>query len=314
MLPYLFLAVGFLLLIKSADLLVDGGISLAKKYKIPSIIIGMTIVAFGTSAPEFVVSVIASINGNGPLAFGNIIGSNVTNILLVLGISAIICPLAVDRFTVLRDIPYSLVATLVCFFMVVRSDVIDRTDGYILLALFVYFLFYTFFNRNKVASADEHAEVMDMKVKKTFVSVSFITLGVLGLALGGKLVVEGAVQIAMLFGIKESVIGLTIVAIGTSLPELATSIVAAFKKQSGIAIGNIIGSNIFNLLFIFGISAVINPIKLPTFAYFDVIFASIATLALFLFVYAKKPHKLTRLHGTMFILLYIGYIITMFMR
>lgn len=314
LLSFLFLVVGFGLLIKGADFLVDGGVSLAKKYKIPSIIIGMTIVAFGTSAPELVVNIISSLNGSGELAFGNVIGSNISNILLILGVSSIIYPLTVDRVTVLRDIPYSLVATIVCFFMVVRSDSISRTDGLILLALFSYFLFFTFFNRNPGSKNLEIDEVSEVKVRSVFISLSYIVLGILGLTFGGKLVIDGATQIAKSFGISESIIGLTIVAIGTSLPELATSIVAAMKKQTAIAIGNIVGSNIFNLLWILGISAVVNPINISANAYFDVTFAAIATLALFLFLYSRKVHKLTRLHGIMFLLLYLGYMVTMFIR
>lgn len=309
---FLLLAFGFVLLIKGADFLVNGGVSIAKKYKIPSTIIGMTIVAFGTTAPELVVNVIGSVNGSGELVFGNIIGSNITNILLILGISTIIYPLTVDdRVTILRYILYSFVATIVCFVFVARSGLVNRVDGVILLSIFVYFLYSTFSGKHHLS---DNSKIGVIKARNSSTAVIFVVLGILGLTSGGKLVIDGATQIARSFGVNESVIGLTIVALGTSLPELFTSVVAAVRKNTDIAIGNVIGSNIFNLLWILGISAVIRPINVSDNAYLDVISAGVTTLLLFSFLQIGKKHKLTRIHGVTFLILYIVYMVTMFAR
>jgi len=240
--------IGLFLLIKGADLLVDGSASITKKLNISSIVIGLTIVAFGTSAPEFIVNIFASVQGNSEIAVGNILGSNIANILLILGISAIIYPITAKKNTVLKEIPLSLLAAVVLGLMA-NDMIIDgagfsgitRIDGFILLSFFIIFLYYTF----GITKSDEDIVEEEIKVFSYSKAIIFILLGLAGLVIGGKWIVDGAIKIAEILNISQSLIGLTIVAIGTSLPELATSAIAAYKKQSDIAIGNVVGSNIF---------------------------------------------------------------------
>lgn len=311
LLVYLSIILGFIFLIKGADLLVDGASSIAKKFGISTIVIGLTIVAFGTSAPELIVNLFASLQGNTDIAIGNILGSNIANILLILGISAAIFPLAVKNGTVWKEIPLSLLAILVVGIMAndafmdgANYSSLTKIDGLILLGFFAIFLYYTF-GISKV-SADEDAEV---KNRSSLKSSLMILLGLTGLTLGGKMIVDSAVSIANGLGIGEAIIGLTIVAIGTSLPELATSAVAAYKKNSDIAVGNIVGSNIFNIFWILGMSAFVNPLPFSANLMKDVWMTIFATSLLFIFMFVGKKHILERWQGIFFILIYICYII-----
>lgn len=311
MLTYILFVVGFVLLISGANLLVEGSASIAKKLNISSIVIGLTIVAFGTSAPELIVNIFASVQGNTEIAIGNILGSNIVNILLILGISSIIYPLATKENTVWKEIPLSLLAAILVGVMV-NDTLIDggtfsgltRIDGIVFIAFFIIFLYYTF-GISKVSGENTDLEIKEMSYMK---SSLYIVGGLLGLVFGGKWIVDGAIKIAEGFNVSQSLIGLTVVAIGTSLPELATSAVAAYKKQSDIAIGNVVGSNIFNIFWILGFSAVINPLPFSKDSVIDIIMTIVASLILFLIMFIGKKHTVERWQGVIMILIYIGYV------
>jgi cation:H+ antiporter len=313
-LTWIILILGFVFLIKGADFLVDGASSVAKKFGVSSLVIGLTIVAFGTSMPELIVNIFASLDGNTELAIGNILGSNIANILLILGVSAMIYPLSVGHGTVWKEIPFSLLAILVLAFMVndtlidgASLSVLTRIDGLILLSFFVIFLYYIFeiSKNNKETNTEEE----NIKEYSTLYSILMIILGLIGLVLGGKWIVDSAVAISQSFGLSQSLIGLTVVAIGTSLPELVTSAVAAYKKNTDIAIGNIVGSNIFNVFWILGLSSVINPLPFNSMANRDVFVTILATVLLFLFLFVGKRNLFERWQGLLFVILYILYII-----
>lgn len=311
MLTYILFVIGFVLLISGANILVEGSASIAKKLNISSIVIGLTIVAFGTSAPEFIVNIFASVQGNTDIAIGNIIGSNISNILLILGVSSIIYPLATQENTVWKEIPLSLLAAILLGVMV-NDTLIDggtfsgltRIDGIVFLAFFIIFLYYTF-GISKVSGENTDLEIKEMSYLK---SSLYIVGGLLGLVFGGKWIVDGAIKIAEGFNVSQSLIGLTVVAIGTSLPELATSAVAAYKKQSDIAIGNVVGSNIFNIFWILGFSSVINPLPFSKDSAIDVIMTIVASLILFLIMFIGKKHTVERWQGVIMILIYISYV------
>ena len=311
MLTYILFVVGFVLLISGANLLVEGSASIAKKLNISSIVIGLTIVAFGTSAPEFIVNIFASIQGNTDIAIGNILGSNIVNILFILGVSAVIFPLATKENTVWKEIPLSLLAAILLGVMV-NDTLIDggtfsgitRIDGIIFLAFFIIFLYYTF-GISKVSGENTDLEIKEMSYMK---SSLYIVGGLSGLIFGGKWIVDGAIKIAEGFNVSQSLIGLTIVAIGTSLPELATSAVAAYKKQSDIAIGNVVGSNIFNIFFILGFSALIRPLPFSKTSDIDIIMTIFSSLILFLIMFIGKKHTIERWQGITMIIIYIGYV------
>jgi cation:H+ antiporter len=311
MLTYILFVIGFVLLIAGANLLVEGSASIAKKLNISSIVIGLTIVAFGTSAPEFIVNIFASIQGNTDIAIGNILGSNIVNILFILGVSAVIFPLATKENTVWKEIPLSLLAAILLGVMV-NDTLIDggtfsgitRIDGIIFLAFFIIFLYYTF-GISKVIGENTDLEIKEMSYMK---SSLYIVGGLSGLIFGGKWIVDGAIKIAEGFNVSQSLIGLTIVAIGTSLPELATSAVAAYKKQSDIAIGNVVGSNIFNIFFILGFSALIRPLPFSKTSDIDIIMTIFSSLILFLIMFIGKKHTIERWQGITMIIIYIGYV------
>lgn len=311
MLTYILFVVGFFILIKGADLLVDGSSSIARKLNISNIVIGLTIVAFGTSAPEFIVNIFASINGNTEIAIGNVLGSNIANILLILGIAAIIYPISAKKNTVLKEIPFSLLAALIV--AVTANDiiidgnsrsVITRIDGLVFIGFFLIFLYYTF----SITKSDSDINEGPVKEMSTAKSVVYVLIGLTGLVFGGKWIVEGAVTIAESFNISQSIVGLTVVAVGTSLPELATSAVAAYKKQSDIAIGNVVGSNIFNVFWILGASSIIKPLPFNTDSNADILVNIIASVILFFAMYVGKKHVLERWQGAVMVLLYILYI------
>ena len=311
MITYILFVVGIVLLIKGADLLVDGSSSIAKKRNISDLVIGLTIVAFGTSAPELFVNISASIDGNADIAIGNILGSNIANIFLILGISALVRKLTVQSSTIWKEIPFSLLAVVVVGFM--ANDVLidgqansflSRIDGLILICFFIIFMYYIVEISKKSNTQNDES----IKTMSTLKSTIYIVLGLVGLVIGGQWIVDGATEIATGLGVSQSLIGLTVVAIGTSLPEMATSVVAAYKGKSDIAIGNVVGSNIFNIFWILGLSAFIKPLPFKLSSNVDILMATLASLFLFLFLFIGEKHKLQKWQGVMFILIYVAYL------
>jgi len=307
-LEIIILVAGFVLLVFGADWLVNGASALAKKYNVSDLAIGLTIVAFGTSAPELVVNVFAAAQGSHDIVLGNIIGSNNFNLLVILGIAGIITPLAVQHSTVWKEIPFSLLAVAVLFIFAndifsEGAGVISRLDGIILLVLFVAFLWYV---AKQLKNDPSEAEIVTKKYPVWKMAV-FIVGGLAGLIVGGRLVVTSAIDIARVLGMSEKLIGLTIVAAGTSLPELATSVVAAIKKNNDIAVGNIVGSNIFNIFLILGVSSVINPVSFNPVFNVDIALLTFGTLLLFFAMFTGKKHKLDRWEAILLLSIYIGY-------
>lgn len=289
------LIVGFVILIKGADFLVEGASAIAKQFNISDMIIGLTIVSFGTSAPELVVNIDAAMEGKNAMIMGNILGSNIFNTCLILGTAGIIYPLAVQRATMSKELPFSIFIVLLMFVLcndamfLGGANEISFVDGVILLGLFLGFLGYVY-KSAQGSSDDGDEEIKSMPLPK---SIVYIVLGMLGLVYGGDMVLTNAEFLAKQFGMTERVIGLTVVAIGTSLPELATSVVAAMKKNSDIAVGNVVGSNIFNVLLVLGASAVFspNPIAYAVAANFDVYFLLAMTGVLFAFLFIGTKGK-----------------------
>lgn len=319
--------IGLIILIKSADVLVSGASSLALRFKINPIVIGLTVVAFGTSAPELVVSVTSALSGNTGVALGNIVGSNIANILLILGISAIITPLVVHKNTVWKEVPMSFLGAVVIVILGIQN-ILDKTDhtpiilnsqnvigsltfsnGLILLSFFIIFLYYTF-GIAKVTGEEKP----DIKKSPLAKSVIFILLGLSGLVLGSKFFVDSAVSIATMLGVSQTFIGLTVVALGTSLPELVTSVVAALKKQAEIAVGNVVGSNIFNIFFILGITSLTAKIPITGQTFTDIIVLFATTLILFISFFVLKKGTIGRIEGSVMVTLYIGYISFLIIR
>ena len=312
MLSILLLIIGLVFVVKGADFLVDGASSLAKKYNIPNIVIGLTIVAFGTSAPELAVSAYSAFTGSSEIAIGNVVGSNIANILLILGITAIINPLKVLKNTVQKEIPFALLSVIVLYFITndilldgASIDIISLSDALILLSFMAVFLVYLIHLTKNTSDADE-IPIEDLPLWK---SSFFIFIGLLGLLGGGKLFVDNAVEIATLLGMSQAVIGITIVAFGTSLPELATSVVAAMKKNSDIAVGNVVGSNIFNVFFVLGISGLVAPLPKGGITNFDITIAIVSALGLLLGSVLLVKNQLGRTEGIIFFTGYIAYII-----
>ena len=309
------LLIGFVVLIKGADWLVVGASSLARKKNVSDLAIGLTVVAFGTSAPELVVNVFAAIQSHQDIAFGNVIGSNNFNLFVILGIAGLVTPLAVHSTTVYREIPLSLFAVVLLFFLAndfFLSDklILSRVDGLVLLAMFAMFLLYVKNQlRTDIPEPEEpHRQYTNLKIW------GLILIGLIGLVAGGRLVVESAISIATEFGISEKIIGLTIVAAGTSLPELATSVVAAIKKNNDIAVGNIIGSNIFNIFLILGVSSVINPLQYDRSFNSEIYFLAIGTIALFVLMFTGVRKKLDRWEAAILLSAYIFYTVLFVVR
>lgn len=316
MLEYFLFAAGFILLLKGADFLVDGASALAKKLGISALAIGLTIVAFGTSMPELVVNIYASIQGQPDVSYGNIVGSNIVNILFILGLAAVLSPLKVKKSTVWKEIPFSFLAVLTFFFLSNKSfwdngaqNILARTDGIILLLFFALFMYYIIELVKK--SKNHTTAIKDYSLR---LSILMIIGGLVALNIGGKLVVDGAVFLARQIGFSELFISATIVAIGTSLPELVTSVVAALKKEYDLSVGNIVGSNIFNIFFIMAITSILSPVQVPAAINADFAFLFLATLALFAAMFIGKKHKLERWQGIVFILLYFLYVLFLFWR
>lgn len=309
---YLLLIIGFIFLIKGADLLVDGASSLAKELEVSDLVIGLTVVSFGTSSPELFVNLLASIHGDVGIAIGNILGSNIANVFLILGVSSIIFPLTVGKGTVWKEIPLSLLAAVLLGIMANDSlidksgySALTRTDGIVFLSFFIIFLYYSFTIAKKLGGINEYTPQGKYSLNK---SVLLIIIGLAGLTLGGKWTVESAVHFAEIWGVSQSLIGLSIVAVGTSLPELATSAMAAYKKNVEIAVGNAVGSNIFNIFLVLGISSLIGQLPFDIKLNADIAVLVMANFLLFLFMFTGKKSSLDRKEGILFVVMYIGYI------
>lgn len=312
------LVIGFLLLMKGADYFVDGASAIAKKLRIPSIVIGLTIVAFGTSAPELAVSLSAALKGSNDIAIGNVVGSNLFNTLVVLGASAAITPVIVKKDIIKRDYPLSMIAAILLGILSMDTILgkadnmkIGRLDGVVLLVLFVCFVVNTIRSglKERNADVDETLESVNMPLWK---SILIIVVGLAGIIIGGDLSVESAKEIARAFGMSEVLIGLTIVAFGTSLPELVTSIVAARKGENDIAVGNVVGSNIFNILLILGLSATILPMNMSNTYLYDILMLIIVTVVTYIPI--AKTKKVNRGVGIAMVVTYLLYTIYLIMR
>lgn len=320
MVLWIFLIIlGFVLLIKGADFLVDGASNIAKRFHIPDIIIGLTIVSIGTSMPELFVSITSAIEGYPDMAIGNIVGSNIANLLLILGMSSVIRSIKFKRETRLIEIPMCLGISLLFVLLCNLGHDVTRVDAGILIALFVLFIGYTIIMAKKgeeFDKEDDDEKVVDKtKSSKSIIKdVIFLLLGAALLKLGGDLTVSNAVEVAKHFGLSEKLISVTILAVGTSLPELVTSVSAALKGKSDIAIGNILGSNIFNMLLIIGVSAMIKPIIYNTSYNFDMLFLIGGTLVLALFPVIPPKNKVSRGNGLVYVALYVGYLVSLFVK
>ncbi len=318
----LLLILGFVFLIKGADYLIEGATSLAKRFKVSDLVIGLTIVSFGTSAPELIVSVIATCTGKGDISVGNVIGSNIANLMLILGVSAVIRPLVVRKNTAHKEIPFSFLAALALFILVndrvfgVGGDILTRGDGLMLILFFVIFMVYSF-----ATAKSEEGVLKEAKEEKAEVEVyglgktSFMVFGgLVALSLGGRWVVNGATDIATVIGLSEKMIGLTIVAVGTSLPELFASAIAARKGNSDIAIGNIVGSNIFNILWILGLSSVIKSLPFNSDMNFDLIYLLVITSLMPVLIYVGKKRILDKHEGIFLLVAYFAYFAYLIIR
>ena len=307
----LFILVGIVLVLWGADRLTDGAVAVAEKMKMPQIVIGLTIVAMGTSMPEFCVSLVSALKGTTDLAVGNIVGSNIFNTLLIVGVSAWVAPMTILKSTVRKDIPFALFASVVLLIMCL-DDNISRLDAGILFVLFLVFMYVTL-KGAKTKDDDTTAKTDSIEDNKkpmaTWVSIVWIIVGLACLIGGSNLFVEGATKVAEHIGVSEAVIGLTIVAGGTSLPELATSVVSARKGNSGIAIGNVLGSNVFNILAILGVTGVITPMHLQGITMLDLSMMVFSTLLVWLFSFTK--YKIARWEGIVLTIVFIGYMVVL---
>lgn len=314
---YVLLVVGLVFLVKGADLFVTGASSVARRFHIPSLIIGLTIVAFGTSAPEAAVSITSALNGQSDITMGNIIGSNMFNLLVVVGIAAWILPFKVKETIIAKEFPFTLLGCLAVLILTFDlllgnggANVINRTDGLVLLMLFAVFMYYLLSVALKAVKESKDEEVMvSIGLTKSMV---YLVIGIAGIVFGGDIAVDAATKIAMAWGMSEAMVGLTIIAVGTSLPELMTSVVAARKGESDIALGNVIGSNIFNVFFILGISAVITPVSVSAAVAFDAVILTIISIVAFIF--ALTDRRFSKMEGVILALLYVVYMIFVIWR
>lgn len=298
------LFIGFVLLIRGADYLIDGSIAISLRYKIPKIIIGLTVVAFGTSLPELVVNTFSSFKNEGSMIYGNIIGSNIANILLILSIAGIIAPLSMKKETINREIPFSLMGTILIFFMS-KNGILNRGNAIILLLFFIGFIYYIFF----IAKNQNYDFEEEEDDKNITIVIFMVLIGIVCLGIGGKMVIESAIAIADSLGISKKIISLTVISIGTSLPELVASVVAAKKNQCDMAIGNVVGSNIFNIFLIMGISGLINPIEYDFKFNYDLLILIYASIILILSGLFFKNFQIRRSNSIIMAASYIGYII-----
>ena len=314
LLEILFIIIGFVLLIKGADYLVEGASNIAKKFHIPEIIIGLTIVSIGTSMPELFVSLTSALEGYSDMAMGNVIGSNVCNLLLILGLSSVIRTIKFQENTKKYEIPMCFIISIIFMLLCNIGDGISRIDALLLLVLFIGFISYTIvmgLKGQKEETKEEKKEIVKINIVKNII---YVIGGIVALKYGGDFVVDNAVSIANRFNLSEKLISLTILAVGTSLPELVTSVTAAFKGNSDIAIGNIIGSNIFNMLLIIGASALIKPIIYNTSYNLDMVVLLIGTILLMLFPsFSKSKNEMHKKNGLSYLGLYAAYLIILFM-
>jgi len=315
---FILFILGFPLLLGGAYALVGGASSLALRLGVSELVVGLTVVAVGTSAPELIVSVLSAFQGAADIAVGNVVGSNLANILLILGLSALIAPLALEKTLRWREIPFVLLSTLVL--AVLANDhlladrpasVLDRGDGLAILGYFAVFMYYvvSVARRKEVSESENGKQPLPLPL-----AMVLVALGIAGLGLGGQWLVQGAKSLAAAAGMSQALIGLTIVAVGTSLPELATSITAAFKGNADIAVGNVVGSNIFNILWILGLTSTITPVAYNPKLNVDVWILVAVTILFFLFTFTGKQHKVDRREGLLFVLLYAGYMIFLGIR
>lgn len=310
---YILLVIGFVLLVKGADFFVEGSSSVAKLLRVPTVIIGLTIVAFGTSAPEMAVSISASLAGSNDIAVGNVIGSNIFNLLMVVGVCGLILPMKIDKSILYGDFLFTIAAAVVMLLLFAFDCTLSRWNGLVLLAMFAYFMFKTV--KNTLASraaGGPAAEEEEIKVLSPFLSVVFILGGLAAIVIGGNLVVDSASAIAISFGMTETLVGLTIVAFGTSLPELVTSIVASKKGENELALGNVIGSNLFNILFVLAVSCTISPMKVDRLSIFDGIFLIISSIVTWFL--AKRGYEIDRKDGAIMVALYVAYAVYIVVR
>ena len=305
----LLIIIGFTLLIKGADILIEGSSLIAKKLRMSEIMIGLTIVSIGTSMPEVFVSITSNIKGYEDMSIGNIIGSNICNLLLILGISAIIRPVVFQKQTKWIENTLSIILTIIFFVMCNTGKIIDRTEGLILILLFTLFMTYTIIVGIKNTKQDAFIKLTETQKISLLKNIMLIILGIVILKIGGGLVVDNAEKIARMLNVSEKVISLTIIAIGTSLPELLTSVIAAIRGDSDIAIGNIVGSNIFNMLLIIGTSAVINPIDYNITYNMQILTLLIGTIIMAIFPFINPKDKISRIDGLIFVMLYVIYLI-----
>ena len=297
--------IGCIALIKGADWLVEGASSIAKRFGISDLVIGLTVVALGTSMPEFVVNMVSVANGATELAITNVLGSNIINIFIILGLSAIVYPIVSQKRSRQFDIPFSILAALVVLvFVLINRDGINHIAGVAMLILFIFFLYNTFKHAKSTDVPQEESKV----AHSTWKALLAIIGGLIGLIIGGELIVKSAVNIAFRLGVSEAIIGLTVVALGTSLPELATSIIAAMKKNADIALGNVIGSNIFNIFFILGTSAIIKPLPAYQGLALDACMAALGSVLVLIFVFTNREHKISRWGGTTLLVCYAVYL------
>lgn len=313
---YILFAVGIFFLIKSADWIIDSSSSMAKKLGVSNIIIGLTVVAFGTSLPELVINLFATFQGASELSFGNIIGSNIANILLILGITATITSIKIKSETVWKQIPFALLASFVLFALTSKKlfntgEYLLWNDGLVLLALFAMFIYYVY--QSTIKDKKRIGLIEEVDVSNWKIGLKLIA-GLIGIYFGGKWVVSGAIYMASQLGLSEFLISATIIAVGTSLPELVVSIMAALKKNIDLAVGNIVGSSIFNILWVFGIIPFVRPLLIPSFIWIDIAIMFVATLLLFIFMFIGKKQELTRKDGITFVLFYIIYVIYLISR
>ena len=313
------LIIGFVFLVKGADLFVEGSSSIAKKLKVPSIVIGLTIVAIGTSLPEAAVSITASVTNNNALAISNVLGSNIFNLMVVIGVCAILTPVAVQKDVVRRDLPFSVICALLLLVLgYMGSMSLGHVDGIILLLLYIAFLGFMIYTAMKARKAGNEnssevvAEAEEIKIMSVPKSILFIISGAVGIMIGGDVVVDSAVNIATSFGMSQTLVGLTIVALGTSLPELVTSVVAAKKREVDMALGNAIGSNVANILMILGIASSISPIPFHMEDLIDICVLVVFSLLIWLFAWTKK--RIDKGEGLVMVVLYVIYVVYAAMR
>ncbi len=307
---YLLLVVGFVLLLKGADFFVEGSSSIAKRLRVPSLIIGLTIVAMGTSLPECAVSISAAIAGNTGVAVGNAVGSNIFNLMVVCGVCALFCPLTVSRGTLTGEFPFSVIVAAVLMVLGWLGMTLGHIDGFILLVLFVGFLLWMIRSAQKARNESEAED--EYEIRPIWQCIVYIVGGAAAIAAGGQIVVNAASAIATSFGMSQNLIGLTIVAFGTSLPELATSVVAARKHEVDMALGNVIGSNIFNILFVLGVAAAIHPMVFQMENIIDIIVLVVMSIIVLCFAWTKQ--KLVRWEGFTMLVMYAAYVVYICLR